>query len=211
MYKQPQGLFSQDRWKHLEDSPCVYMCVGPPLGGSPERKIIQSIPITPFVFREQCSGNRVPGTVFREQSSGNNRETTPPFLIVDSYLSSQTSKWTNSFYIQSGFSTRRSEVPTWLYWDDFFSIFWVFAHADIMTNLFSKAFWLLPEWWLENLTIYWLFNGSLKDLPARDLKPRLLVGGCLGWQKLILFEINHLLITLKLLIVFASIEMTKTL
>ena len=36
MYKHQQGLFSQDRWKHLEDSPCVYMCVGPPLGGSPE-------------------------------------------------------------------------------------------------------------------------------------------------------------------------------
>ena len=36
-----------------------------------ERKIIQSIPITPFVFREHCSGNRVPGTVFQEQCSGN--------------------------------------------------------------------------------------------------------------------------------------------
>ena len=196
--------------------------------GGVGRKIIQSIPITPFVFREQCSGNSVPGTVFREQCSGNSvpgtefweqsRNHPPPFLIVDSYLSSQKSKWTNSFYNQSGFLTRRSEVPTWLYWDDLFSIFWVFrqilkciVQAEIMTNLFSKAFWLLPEWWLENLTIYWLFNGSLKGLPARDLKPRLLVGGCLVWQKLILFEMNHLLITLKLLIVFASIEMTKTL
>ena len=40
------------------------------------------------------------------------------------------------------------------------------AQAETTTNLFSKAFWLLPEWWLENLTIYWLFNGSLKDLPT---------------------------------------------
>ena len=82
-----------------------------------------SVPGT--VFREQCSGNRVPGTEFREQCSWNRVSGTfekppPPFLIVDSYLSSQKSKWTNSFYIQSGFSMRRSEVPTWLYWDDLF-------------------------------------------------------------------------------------------
>ena len=57
----------------------------------PNGKIIQSLPNTPFMFWEQCSGNRVPGTVF---------------LIADSFLNSQTSNWTNSFCIQSGISTR---------------------------------------------------------------------------------------------------------
>ena len=88
-----------------------------------------SVPGT--VFREQCSGNSVPGTVSREQCSGNRVSGTfekppPPFLITDSFLSSQTSKWTNSFCIQSGLSMRRSGVPTWLCSDEFFfySLFW---------------------------------------------------------------------------------------
>ena len=59
-YKIKSSRSSQPSWTSV-----VSLIMGP------SGKIIQSIPITPFVFREQCSGNRVPGTEFREQCSRN--------------------------------------------------------------------------------------------------------------------------------------------
>ena len=114
------------------------------------------------VFWEQSFGNRVPGTVFQEQSSGNNRETTPPpFLIVDSYLSSQTSKWTNSFCIQSGLSMRRSGVPTWLCSDEFFFLFTVLGSKEAeITKKILKHFVISI---LANRRVsMWLEGGSFQ-------------------------------------------------